>query len=94
MWRVDKATAVTGDIIRVGYHHIRRFAGHFVDDTLRFPARFQVRVILYQATKLRRIKLTGGIIENQPFLTDVVTRKPVMRNPGPVLWGDDSPHSR
>ncbi|GDU36425.1 hypothetical protein BvCmsSINP010_02146 [Escherichia coli] len=27
--RVDKTTAVTGDTIRVGNHHICRFAGHF-----------------------------------------------------------------
>ena len=76
--RVDKAAAITGDAIRVGDHHIRRFprhfgitlqpgtaaAGDFVDNAARFLACAQVRVVLDKPAQLRLCKLTSGVIED------------------------------
>ncbi len=100
--RVDKAAAVTGNAIRVGDHHVGRFArhfgvalqlratgtNHFVDDRARFPARLQVGVALNQAAKLGLRQPICAVVEDQAFLAHVILLILVMRHPRLIRCGD------
>ncbi|VFS12945.1 Uncharacterised protein [Yokenella regensburgei] len=99
---VDKSAAIAGYAVGVRDHHVCRFprhfrhplqlravaAGHFVDDGLRFLPWSEIGVAGNDPAKLGLIELVGGVVEDDPFFSDVIVLELVMGDSRPVRRGD------